>query len=325
MRNVLGAIAVFICVPFLFGQTTNNAQQPEPLMVQIRKSVFFMKLTCKEGDKTYDGGATGFLVDYPGSRAGIDFPYLVTNRHVALCFNESGQAMQVTSIAVRMNGLSAINGSFLQVMPLNTSGNAAWIFPDDPSIDLAVLPLGPSPDQTDFKTIPVSLFATKDVLQSRRITEGEPIFFTGFFQQFPGITRIEPIVRQGIIAMMPDDKFLLVGRPMHLYFADVHVFGGNSGSPAFINLSGMHENNLSPGQDYRLVGIVNGYIFEDEDFNLQLAATLIQGKGRANSGISTIVPVDDLKALLNGARLQGMRDSVVAGIKAQNESRKHAP
>jgi len=111
--------------------------------------------------------------------------------------------------------------------------------------------------------------------------------------------------------MMPDEKFPLVGTPMKLYLADVHVFGGNSGSPAFINLGGFHGGNLRVAEDYHLLGVVNGEIIEDEHFNLQLAITFIRGTAAGNSGISTIVPADELKALLDDPRLQAIRDAEI--------------
>jgi hypothetical protein len=63
--------------------------------------------------------------------------------------------------------------------------------------------------------------------------------------------------------------------------------------------------------DYKLLGVVNGEVFEDEDFNLTLTA-MVAGKALANSGVSTIVPADDLKALLDDPRLQRQRDVEVA-------------
>jgi hypothetical protein len=64
------------------------------------------------------------------------------------------------------------------------------------------------------------------------------------------------------------------------------------------------------GDDYRLLGVVNGLIFEDEHFNLQLTTTF-RGSAAANSGISTMVPADELRALLNDPRLQAQRDVAV--------------
>jgi hypothetical protein len=58
------------------------------------------------------------------------------------------------------------------------------------------------------------------------------------------------------------------------------------------------------------LGIVNGEVFEDEDFNLTLTAT-VKGRALANGGLSTIVPAEDLKALLDDPRLQRTRDTEV--------------
>lgn len=169
----------------------------------------------------------------------------------------------------------------------------------------------PNLDKANAKFLPITMFATKDVSEQHHIHEGEPVLFSGFFTQFPGTKRMELIVRQGIIAMMPDEQIPFVGLPRHLYLADMHAFHGNSGSPAFINLAGMHDGSISSGLDYRLLGVVNGEVFEDEDFNLTLTAT-VAGKALANSGVSTIVPADDLKALLDDPRLQRQRDEGVA-------------
>jgi len=272
-------------------------------------------LLCKDGTQEFDVRGTGFFVFYPDPRVGKDggFVYLVTDRHVALCWNESGQAMQVKSISIRLNLRKADGGNFSQDGFLNEHGNVPWVVPQDDSVDLAVVPYLPDEVRFDYRTLPIGIFATSDVLSGRKVTEGEPVFFAGFFHQFPGTKRMQPIVRQGIVAMMPDEKFPFVGKPEKLYLADVHVFGGNSGAPAFVNLAGMHGGSLQVGEDYRLFGVVNGVVFEDEHFNLELATTLT-GTGRANSGISTIVPIDELKALLEDPRLRENRDLQVKAM-----------
>jgi hypothetical protein len=271
----------------------------------------FIKLRCKDGDKEFDVRGTGFFLAYRDQRLtnGM-FVYLVTNRHVALCINDYGKAMDVESISLRMNRKQP-NGEGISAEGfLNPNGNVAWILPADDSVDLAVLPLAPDDTAFDYKTVPFEILAGSDLLKARRVTEGEPVFFAGFFYQFPGTTRMEPIVRRGIIAMMPSDKVPFVGKAERVFLADMHVFGGNSGSPVFVNLGGQHEGALSLTDDYRLVGVVNGDLSEDENFNLQIAAT-IQGTAHANSGISTFIPADDLKALVNDPRLLKQRDDVV--------------
>jgi hypothetical protein len=256
---------------------------------------------------------TGFFVSYPEPRLGKDqsFVYLVTNRHVALCWDDSGAPMIVESVSIRLNQRNGTNDESAVDLQLGPGGNLPWFLPTDGSIDLALLPVLPDQNKYDYKIIPSSIFAGRDVLEEQRITEGEPVFFAGFFYQFPGVTRMEPIVRQGIIAMMPHDRIPFVNAKENLYLADLHVFGGNSGSPAFIDLGGFHEGSVRIGLEYRLLGVVNGELTEDQNFNLELSTTLT-GTQRANSGISTIVPADNLKALLEDPRLQALRDGEVA-------------
>ena len=293
--------------------TTQEQKRPEPAVTQIRKSVVFIQLKCRKGDQVFDVRGTGFFVSYPEPRLGKDqsFVYLVTNRHVALCWDESGAPMNVESISIRLNQKTATGDDLAVDMPLNPAGNLPWILPQDDSVDLALLPALPDQNTYDFKIIPSAMFAGKDVLKAERVTEGETVLFAGFFYQFPGLTRMEPIVRQGIIAMMPHDKIPFINARESLYLADLHVFGGNSGSPAFIDLGGIHEGSIRTGQDFRLLGVVKGEVTEDQNFNLQLSTTLT-GTQKANSGISAIVPVDDLMTLLEDPRLQALRDDEVA-------------
>jgi hypothetical protein len=53
---------VVLCVASLWGQTANSTQQSEPAMVQIKKLVAFIKLTCTEGNQTNKVKGTVFLV-----------------------------------------------------------------------------------------------------------------------------------------------------------------------------------------------------------------------------------------------------------------------
>jgi hypothetical protein len=310
----VGKFAIFYFLFAAISQHTIQAQaykpESEATITQVRKSVTFIQLKCGQGDQEFDVKGTGFFVTYPDSRLGDKgfFAYLVTNRHVAECWNDLGIPLQVKSISIRLNRRLAENGMIAEDLPLNLSGNVPWILPTDDSVDLAILPFLPDVGRFDVKAVPFSMFIDKSLLSQRKITEGEPVLFSGFFYQFPGSTRIEPIVRQGIVAMMPEDKVPFVRKAMHVYLADLHVFGGNSGSPAFVNLGGIHGEGLTLGEEYRLLGVVNGEVSEDENFNLELSTTF-KGTGKANSGISTIVPADELIVLINDPRVQVLRDT----------------
>jgi len=211
--------------------------------------------------------------------------------------------MEVQSVSLRGN---LKNGSSTTV-PINPQ----WFFPSDESVDLAVCPIVPSAE-ADVIGIPISMFATKDVLSSRNVVEGSRILFTGFFYQFPGERKIQPIVREGILAMLPDEPLTTVtGKPGSVYLGDVHIFHGNSGSPVFVDVvNGLGTLGFP---DFRFLGVVSGNFSEDQDFNLQIALT-VKGTQHANSGIAIIVPADSVKALIEGD--PGLKDARQAALRA---------
>ena len=95
--------------------------------------------------------------------------------------------------------------------------------------------------------------------------------------------------------MMPDEPLkTTTGKMGTVYLGDVHTFGGNSGSPVFVDIAGLRPNGVFQLDDYRFLGVVNGYYYEDSDFNLEVATT-VKGTQHSNSGVTMIVPADFLK------------------------------
>ncbi len=235
-----------------------------------------------------------------------------------MCWKDVSEPLPVENISITLNLKQPEGDIVAQDVPVEQSGNAAWVLPQDDSIDLAVLPLAPNQVKFDYWTVPVAMLA--DDLSETGVTEGQPVFFAGFFSQFPGIKRMEPILRQGAIAMMPDEKIPFKKLPERVYLTDVHVFHGNSGSPVFMDL---RRNLGTPGEidvlgDYRVLGVVNAEVTEDENFNLEMTTT-IRGTVAENSGVSTVVPAFELKALLDDPRLQALRDEIVKGAGTQRQ------
>lgn len=287
-------------------------------MTQLKETVVAIKLKCQAGQKSYDASGTGFFVLIPDERMGpakgAGFSYLVTNRHVAECWDHLGQPMEVKSVGIRVN---LLDGSS-KIAPLNEGGNVSWMLPSSESVDLAVMPLGLKKDKVDWLSISTSSFASDDMFSSGRIHEGQSIVFTGFFPKIEGVKKAQPIVREGIIAMLADEPLIPLKKDVFakFYLGNVHVLAGNSGSPVMVNLGGLQGNDLFL-EDYRLVGVVSGYLIEDEDMSLKLETT-VEATASANSGITTIVPVGELKKLLDDDRLRAIRDAQAAQFKAAN-------
>jgi hypothetical protein len=189
-----------------------------------------------------------------------------------------------------------------------------WFFPSDDAVDLAILPVAPDQTRYAYLPIPLSMIVGSEQLKVDQVGIGDPVIFAGYFRSFSGETRMEPIVRQGVIAMLPEEKLdTTLHKKGHLFLADLHAFHGNSGSPVFANLGGMHRGALYLGDKYVLLGIISGYYPESAGFSVP-AATILTGEVRDNSGIATIVPGEELVKLVNSKEVQASRDSQVARL-----------
>jgi len=318
-KACLPILCSLLWVGFANGQAPpSNETAPTPSNI-LKKAVAFVSVDYLKHNELWKARGTGFFVFVKDQRLGEKrgFVYLVTNRHVAQP-EDSGRRFEVVSVSLRLNLKASVQEQESEGAFISISGNLPWYFPADDSVDLAVLPIAPDQQKYDYLPIPMSMFGTRDVLKSNAIAEGDRVFFVGYFYQFPGLKKTEPIIREGVLAMMPEEKMETTLHKMGwLYLADVHTFGGNSGAPLFVNIATPRGTVLTFTEDpYRLVGVVSGYFFEDVNFKLTVATTL-EGKGQANSGISTVVPVDELKALLESPELQRGRDAWVARLKTR--------
>ena len=292
---------------------SNSPAKPLSAEKQIRKAVSFIKMTCTSGGKVYESRGTGFFVAYPDTRIGDHgaFIYLVTNRHVAECWDDDRRPRTVQAVDITLNLREGNSAT------LHNDGNMPWILPAVSSVDLAAIPLMPDLARFDYIVVSTSDFVKDD----EALSEGNKIMFSGFFYQFPGVHRMQPIVREGILAMLPDeDMTTTTGKPGKVYLGDVHIFHGNSGSPVMVNLGGIRGGMIS-SDSYRMLGVVSGLYDEDTDFNLTVTTTLA-GTVHGNSGIAMIVPASQLKALLDDPRLQADRDVQVPLIQKREAQKK---
>lgn len=85
-----------------------------------------------------------------------------------------------------------------------------------------------------------------------------------------------------------------------------------------MNVAGFRNGTLiSAASPYRLLGVISGCYSEDTDFKLTIATTM-KGTLAGNSGIATVVPVDELKTLLESPALAALRDAEAATKKPKN-------
>jgi len=313
IKPTLALSCFLILAAGCWGQQPATAQKPIVPASALRKTIGFLRVEFKKNGTLWNAYGTGFFVFLEDKRLGENrgFIYLVTNRHVAEP-QEDGQKYPIGRTFLKLNLKQAQHGAESEEDIVPIAGGTHWYFSNDDSVDLAVMPLGVKEDTVDVEAFPVSLFATKDVIDDFQIAEGDSVLYTGYFSDFPTMRRVQPIVREGFIAMVPNESIeTTLHKPGRVYLADIHVFEGNSGGPLFVNIAGFRNGKiLSGGFPYRLLGVVSGYFTEDTQFKLRVATTL-EGKFQGNSGIAIVVPADELMRILESPELQRQRDANV--------------
>jgi hypothetical protein len=266
---------------------------------------------------------TGFIVILPDKRLpapkevsnGITtgFGYLITNRHVVQPGIDRGKPCRILNYSVLLNRKSTTPTDSLHAEQLRLGRGAPWHFSTDDSVDLAVTPFTPPVELYDFVGIPADLFVTDEMIEKRGVVEGDPVLFSGLFiQSFSAVHTLEPIVRSGILAMVPNGKLeTTLHKPGKVYLTEAHAFEGNSGSPVFVETTKF--SGLVIGGSYRLLGAISGEVFEGSDLTLHVT-TSYSAIIQANSDISIVVPASQIRDILNSPPLQAERDAFVSQL-----------
>ncbi len=311
---------------------------PKPIRAEteILKTVVFITIEAKRPDEpakpgkqgnppippkvgeTVQIGGTGFLVTVPDSRVSSGrFIYLVTNRHVAEAIEQDGKGnckpLQVQKTYITMNLKEPVNGNRADREPLTFSQQFHWYFPKDEAIDLAVIPFVVD-IKYDYQVISSEQFLTTQILDQRQVVPGDKVLTGGYFYLYGGSHEVQPLLREGVLAMLPDGPMgTTTCKSGGVYLADVHIIAGNSGSPIFI-IPGLPMNTgVSFGgahNTFGLLGVVSGYMQETENLKLK-ASTTWKASVYVNSGISVVVPAQQLNDLLESPELQRLRDEGV--------------
>lgn len=338
---VLLTFAIFLSA--LTNAVAQTQQQVTPKLdraeIQLSKTVVFISVEIKPPGQPANPTesrssaspsspqaitGTGFLISVPDNRLGNGrgFGYLVTNRHVAEAIeqDDNGNCIkhEVQQAYVTMNLREPVNGVRSEKRPLFLPGHVHWYFPNNEAVDLAVIPFGIS-DKYDALPLLSTDFLTSEALEGRNVVPGDRILTVGFFYAYGGLRQIQPILREGVLAMLPDGPMTTTTcKSGNVYLADVHITRGNSGSPIFIIPAlglGAGESLGGVPSVFGLLGVVSGYMQETSDLTLR-ASTTWHAALQANSGVSVVVPAEQLKALLESPELQRLRDDTVAHLGA---------
>lgn len=104
--------------------------------------------------------------------------------------------------------------------------------------------------------------------------------------------------------------------PGKAFIAELVSWPGNSGSPVFLNLTGLRDGNLSLGTNFKFLGLLSGSFLNRIPATVPDSSQLLLGDG-ANIGVSFIVPAEKVRAVLESTAARRWRDSAVQSLADQ--------
>ena len=180
-----------------------------------------------------------------------------------------------------------------------------WIFHENQEVDVAMIPFGLEVERDDVLTIPDNLF-----LSTSELFELYDVFFVSYQPGIEPTKKISPVIRQGMISVINEDK---------TFYIDGAAFPGNSGSPVFLKPSPIRfgSKGISIGGDPlggKFVGVVGAYLPYQE------VAVSVQTKRprvifEENTGLSRVWSVDFIRDILESDRFQSQLDRLTRQIK----------
>ena len=170
---------------------------------ELKKCVAFVCI--KDSKKNIVPIGTGFFIGVkckPDSTK--SYVYLVTAKHVVL--DKNGK--YYTEIYLKLNTKAGVSKDEKVSLFIDRKEN--FYINSDKSVDIIVIPALPDPDRFDFKLIPVEMIATKAIMTSDNIREGDDVVFTGLFVNYYGRHKNYPIFRFGKVALLSDERIFFI-------------------------------------------------------------------------------------------------------------------
>ena len=273
-----------------------------PIPQEVKKCVCFIFAPQSDGKLAPNG--TGFFVNTQKPDSQTMHVYLVTAKHVLKPDPTKPEFFPFITLRLtkKAGGIEAIP------VPLVFDGEKQTVFMHaDPTVDLAVITVLPSPERYDFKTLPMSFVAGKKDIKSLGAAEGSDVFFTGMFTPHLGKDQNYPVVRFGRISLMSEERIVFMDAKRELYLIETFSFGGNSGSPCFLHLGPDRKpGSLTLGNVVlKLLGVVSGTY--QKGFPLVDVPTASKQLSLDNMGISAVTPAYLLMEVILGKPLKTKR------------------
>jgi hypothetical protein len=274
---------------------------------EVLKCVGFIGEVVRADSSGVEGDlcATGFFVAIPCETPGLQAfknIYFVTAKHVVDSLHSREAFLLVNK---RSGGIVERTG--IQ--------NDLWFFhPSDKTADVAVVPINPGPE-SDVIGISIDHFGLPEIIKKHAIGIGDEVVTVGLFTAVPGISKNQPILRYGNIAMLPVEQIQTELGYADVILVEARSIGGISGSPVFVrhtyatqvkNKHGEYDMLFANSPAMTLLGLMHGH-WDIKESELNRSSIIHDRQRGVNMGIAMVVPAAKIYETLYAPELVEIR------------------
>jgi len=304
----LGVLLGCLCaVPLASGAETRAAEQraagmeagsatPQTTDFASAMSSTVIFLYAKEGG---DPLGTAFVVGYPApGKANAVVPLIVTAKHVI-----ADRALVVARFTGR-SGSGPVDVAY-DLADLRKSGDL-WEHSDE-GVDVVVFRTRTFP-QMQPAWIPVDLVADREGFLQEDVKATDRVVFPSLLVNFAGTSRNYPVVRDGSIALIPDEpipiQYMVGSKPVStkqsLILINAASAPGSSGAPVFLwpGPRSKHGDIFIDGTRPLLLGIMHGHFSAGPRLLIEIGPNVSVPASEVSSGIAIAFPSWRLREIL---------------------------
>ena len=269
---------------------------------------------------------SGFFVEHRGRLA--TNTYFVTAGHVASNLLDHFREKPSLELRVR-SGDIAPKAMGLRISLCPQEGHAYWLRHPSPAVDLAAFPVSlPENDKKEQGICPVvwdssreksltvgftvptdaPYLLTQPFLDAYEVVPGREVVMLGAIAHLQG-NLADPkeflvSYRRGIISAMPScDLWFSFGGYTRMFIVDCPVLPGDSGGPVFVSVGETLAGGQVIGGTPHLLGVAVSALDARKLLSGEGASSHLVGE---NSGLSLVVPAEQLAELLEDAEIRSV-------------------
>lgn len=192
---------------------------------------------------------------------------------------------------------------------------------EDTGIDIVAF-RSPHVSEARYEPLPLNLIASRADLATEGIQTTDRVVFPSLLVNFMGTTKNYPAIRDGSIALIPDEKVPMqykignrvVKTSQEVLLLNATSFPGASGSPIFLWPGPRLKNGdfAVGGTRPLLLGVMHGFYPALPKEVVEVNVTRVKRYFQENSGIAVVFPSYRVREILESTRVKSRVDALIA-------------